>query len=84
MLVRLYQMTLGPFLGGHCRFYPTCSAYSIEALQTHGALRGSWLTIRRLLRCHPFGGHGIDPVPPPLALPKNNAPQNTQNTRETD
>jgi uncharacterized protein len=63
-LVRLYQASLSIFLGGHCRFQPTCSEYSIEALRTHGALRGSWLTVRRILRCHPFGGHGYDPVPP--------------------
>ena len=64
MLVRLYQVTLGPLLGGQCRFLPTCSEYSIEALRTHGAIRGSWLTVRRIARCHPFGGHGFDPVPP--------------------
>ena len=64
MLVRLYQLTLGHLMGGHCRFEPTCSHYSIEALKTHGALRGTWLTLRRLLRCHPFGGAGFDPVPP--------------------
>lgn len=63
-LVRLYQLTLGLILGGHCRFTPTCSEYSIDALRGHGAVRGSWLTLRRLARCHPFGGHGFDPVPP--------------------
>ena len=62
-LVRLYQCTLGLFMGGHCRFQPTCSQYSSEALQTHRAIRGSWLTLRRVLRCHPFGGAGFDPVP---------------------
>ncbi len=61
--VRLYQVSLGTFLGGHCRFHPTCSQYAVEALQTRGALRGSWLTLRRILRCHPFGGGGYDPVP---------------------
>jgi uncharacterized protein len=63
-LVRLYQVTLGLFMGGHCRFQPTCSEYSIEAFRAHGVVRGCWLTIRRILRCHPFGGHGYDPVPP--------------------
>jgi putative membrane protein insertion efficiency factor len=63
-LVRLYQITLGHIMGGHCRFHPTCSHYSIEALRVHGAARGLWLTFRRLLRCHPFGGAGFDPVPP--------------------
>ena len=62
--VRLYQASLRHVLGGHCRFHPTCSDYSIEALEVHGALRGTWLTVRRLLRCQPFGGAGFDPVPP--------------------
>lgn len=48
-----------------CRYQPTCSAYALDALEQHGAARGSWLTIRRLCRCHPWGGHGWDPVPPP-------------------
>jgi putative membrane protein insertion efficiency factor len=61
--VRMYQATLAPVMGGHCRFQPTCSHYSIEALKVHGAIRGSWLTIRRILRCHPLGGFGFDPVP---------------------
>ena len=63
-VIRLYQVTLGPFLGGRCRFEPSCSAYGVDAIEIHGALKGSWLTIRRLLRCQPFGGHGYDPVPP--------------------
>lgn len=63
LTVRLYQATLGGLLGGHCRFSPTCSEYAVEALQRHGALRGTWLTARRLLRCHPLGGAGYDPVP---------------------
>ena len=62
-LVRGYQIALSPILGGRCRYYPTCSQYSIEALRAHGPLRGSWLTLRRLLRCHPFGRSGFDPVP---------------------
>lgn len=63
-LVRAYQATLSSFMGGHCRFQPTCSVYSIDALKQHGAMRGTWLTIRRLSRCHPLGGFGYDPVPP--------------------
>lgn len=63
--VRAYQVTLGPFLGGHCRYHPTCSEYAVEALRAHGAVRGSWLALRRLLRCHPLAGAGYDPVPPP-------------------
>ena len=62
LAVRFYQVTLGPLLGGHCRFAPTCSAYAIEALHVHGAGRGSWLALKRLLRCHPFGGGGYHPV----------------------
>ncbi len=62
-LVRFYQVTLGLVMGGHCRFHPTCSEYSIQALRMHGAIKGGWLTVRRILRCHPFGGHGFDPVP---------------------
>ena len=62
-LIRLYRFTLSPFLGGSCRFLPTCSAYAIEALETHGALRGSLLAIRRLSACHPLGRSGFDPVP---------------------
>ncbi len=63
LLVRLYQVILSPFMGGHCRFHPTCSEYAIEALSVHGAARGGWLTLRRILRCHPWGGSGYDPVP---------------------
>jgi putative membrane protein insertion efficiency factor len=64
ILIRLYQATLGPFLGGYCRFHPSCSVYAIDAYRIHGPIRGSWLTVRRICRCHPFGGHGYDPVPP--------------------
>ncbi|MDT8345208.1 MAG: membrane protein insertion efficiency factor YidD [Thermohalobaculum sp.] len=63
--VRAYRLILSPWLGHGCRFQPTCSAYALEALETHGALRGLWLTVRRLLRCRPGGGSGYDPVPPP-------------------
>ncbi len=64
-VIRLYQMLLSPIFGACCRFEPSCSNYAIEALQRHGVVRGSWLTLRRLLRCHPFGPLGPDPVPPP-------------------
>jgi uncharacterized protein len=63
LLVRVYQVALSPLLGGSCRYYPTCSAYAIEALERHGALRGSWMAVRRIGRCHPFRPGGYDPVP---------------------
>jgi len=63
-LVRGYQLLLSPLLGNNCRFHPTCSEYAIEALRAHGVMRGLWLTVRRIGRCHPWGGAGHDPVPP--------------------
>jgi putative membrane protein insertion efficiency factor len=63
-LVRFYQYLISPLLGPRCRFHPSCSQYAVEALQQHGALRGSWLALRRLLRCHPWHPGGYDPVPP--------------------
>ena len=62
-VVRAYQMFLGPLLPAACRYYPTCSAYALEALERHGAIRGSWLAARRIARCHPFRAGGYDPVP---------------------
>jgi putative membrane protein insertion efficiency factor len=61
--IRLYQVAISPLLPPSCRYHPSCSAYAIEALTRHGPLHGSWLTLRRLLRCHPWGGSGYDPVP---------------------
>jgi len=61
--VRGYQLVLSPIFGGACRYYPSCSAYAIEALERHGALRGGWMAIRRIARCHPFRPGGFDPVP---------------------
>lgn len=63
LLVRLYQRLVSPLLPPACRFYPSCSAYAVTALERHGAVRGSWLTLRRLCRCHPFHPGGVDPVP---------------------
>jgi len=62
-LVRSYQLVLAPFSGGGCRFEPSCSAYAVEAIATHGLVAGSWLAVRRIARCHPFAQPGIDPVP---------------------
>ncbi len=61
--VRLYQLTLSAWLGRQCRYLPTCSQYAIDALHTHGASRGTWLAMRRIGRCHPWGSSGYDPVP---------------------
>jgi putative membrane protein insertion efficiency factor len=61
--IRIYQLTLSPFVGQHCRFHPTCSAYALEAFECHGTLRGTWLTIKRIGRCHPLHAGGFDPVP---------------------
>jgi len=62
-LIRAYQLLLSPVLPASCRFTPTCSAYGLEAIRRHGALAGGWLTLRRIARCHPWGGWGHDPVP---------------------
>lgn len=66
--VRVYQWVLRPFLPRACRYHPTCSDYALQALQEHGAARGSWLAVKRVCRCHPIaflgGGSGVDPVPP--------------------
>lgn len=62
--VLLYRATFSPIVGMNCRYHPTCSAYALEALEKHGALKGGWLTLRRIARCHPLGGYGYDPVPP--------------------
>ena len=63
LLVRGYQVAISPLLPPACRYYPTCSHYAVEALERHGAWRGGWLALRRILRCHPFRPGGYDPVP---------------------
>jgi putative membrane protein insertion efficiency factor len=67
LLVRTYQLAISPYLPPRCRYVPTCSAYAVEALETHGALSGGWLALKRILRCHPWGGSGLDPVPGPAS-----------------
>lgn len=62
--IRAYRLIFSPWVGHGCRFHPTCSAYALEALRIHGGLRGGWLILHRLARCHPWGGSGIDNVPP--------------------
>ncbi|MCW3092107.1 MAG: rane protein insertion efficiency factor YidD [Ferruginibacter sp.] len=62
-LIKLYQLVISPLLGSQCRYTPTCSQYGIEAFRKHGPIKGLWLTIWRIARCNPWGGHGPDPVP---------------------
>lgn len=64
-LIRGYQLALSPMFAPSCRYYPTCSQYALEAVASHGALRGSWLATKRICRCHPFHEGGFDPVPNP-------------------
>lgn len=63
LLIRAYQRIVAPWIGQVCRFYPSCSHYAYEAIERHGVLRGSWLGIKRIVRCHPFSPGGYDPVP---------------------
>ncbi|MCE2455467.1 MAG: membrane protein insertion efficiency factor YidD [Gemmatimonadetes bacterium] len=82
--VRLYRLALGPFRISLCRFTPSCSTYAIESLREHGAVRGSWLTIKRLSRCRPFGGHGFDPVPEgAAACPRTNLTRRSKGSAST-
>jgi putative membrane protein insertion efficiency factor len=62
-LLKVYRLAISPFLGRNCRFHPSCSVYAIEAVERHGALKGGWLGLRRILRCHPWNPGGYDPVP---------------------
>jgi putative membrane protein insertion efficiency factor len=62
-LIRIYQLILSPLIGPKCRYSPTCSQYALEALRKYGLFKGFWLAVKRISRCHPWGGHGVDPVP---------------------
>lgn len=62
-IIKIYQTIISPFLGNNCRYTPTCSHYAVEAIEKYGPFKGGWLTIKRIGRCHPWGGHGHDPVP---------------------
>nr|WP_185097215.1 membrane protein insertion efficiency factor YidD [Chryseobacterium sp. Leaf180] len=64
VLIKIYQRMISPLLPKNCRYEPTCSAYMLQALETHGLFKGFWLGTKRILRCHPWGGSGYDPVPP--------------------
>jgi putative membrane protein insertion efficiency factor len=70
-LVLVYRYGLSPLFGRPCRFHPSCSEYALEALHRHGGIRGGWLGLRRILRCHPWGGSGFDPVPPVSPLKRD-------------
>ncbi|MFO0357948.1 MAG: membrane protein insertion efficiency factor YidD [Sphingobacteriaceae bacterium] len=63
LFVKFYQAAISPLLPNSCRYTPTCSQYAIEAINKYGAIKGSWMGLKRILRCHPWGGHGYDPVP---------------------
>jgi putative membrane protein insertion efficiency factor len=78
--IRFYRYAVSPLLAPRCRYEPSCSAYALEALQQHGPLRGLWLAVRRIGRCHPWGSHGYDPVPPATGA-KNDTENNTGHDR---
>jgi putative membrane protein insertion efficiency factor len=82
-LLTVYRKFVSPMLGARCRFYPSCSAYALESVQLHGALKGSWLATRRLSRCHPFHAGGIDPVPGSV-FERDWAEQNRPGEKRTD
>jgi len=77
-LIIAYRYLLSPVLGANCRYAPSCAAYAQEAIATHGPLHGSWLALRRIVRCHPWGGAGYDPVPTPRTVPATRVRQQTE------
>lgn len=62
-IIRVYQLLISPMLGANCRYYPTCSQYGVQAIRKYGPFKGGWMALKRIGRCHPWGGHGHDPVP---------------------
>lgn len=81
--IRGYQRFISPLFPPVCRFYPSCSAYAVEALRVHGALYGWWLAVRRIARCHPFNPGGLDPVPPPRGRRNEESEESTGGTGQT-
>ncbi|MEO8185913.1 MAG: membrane protein insertion efficiency factor YidD [Burkholderiaceae bacterium] len=79
--IRGYRFLLSPWMGNACRYWPTCSEYSMQAIERHGVLRGSWMTLARLARCHPYGAGGLDPVPPQFSWRCWCHPNGDSNTR---
>lgn len=71
LLVKIYQVIISPLLPASCRYTPTCSVYAVDALRTHGPIKGGWMALKRISSCHPWGGHGYDPVPEKEEKPKN-------------
>jgi putative membrane protein insertion efficiency factor len=78
LLLRGYRFLVSPLYGQVCRYHPTCSAYALEAVTVHGSLRGSWLAVRRVARCHPWAAGGYDPVPPARPRPSSSTRTRTQ------
>lgn len=79
-VIRLYQLVVSPILGPRCRYMPSCSEYAAEAFNRHGIAKGGWLAIKRVARCHPWGGHGFDPVPGLIAHKDNSQPNSLEAT----
>ncbi|MEM6903133.1 MAG: membrane protein insertion efficiency factor YidD [Pseudomonadota bacterium] len=73
-MVYFYRYVISPMIGPRCRFQPTCSEYALDALKLHGPVKGSWLTLKRIGKCHPWGGHGFDPVPKPCCHKPGSSP----------
>ncbi|WP_084589873.1 membrane protein insertion efficiency factor YidD [Chelonobacter oris] len=82
LLIKFYRLAISPMLGPRCRFNPTCSQYGLEAVQMHGALKGGWLTVKRVLKCHPLSAGGDDPVPPKCGGGKSRTHSTSNQYRE--